>query len=68
MAEFLMLKPDNDLPLAIEKAIQANARRSGLPIDLVASGIQITAALTKIKKEPDSWPTWFRNTGCEKEL
>jgi hypothetical protein len=62
-----MLKPDDDLLTGIEEAIQAKARSSGLPIDLVASGIRITAALTKIKKQPDDWPSWFRNGVYDRE-
>lgn len=68
MIELLLLKPDNDLLSAIEEAIEAKSRDSRLPIDLAANQIHIVAALTKIKREPDNWPMWFRNRGYEKEL
>jgi hypothetical protein len=60
MIELLLLKSDDDLVSAIEEAIEAKVRDSGLPIDLAANQIYVTAALTKIRKEPDSWPRWFR--------
>ena len=68
MIELLLLEPDNDLVSAIEEAIETKARDSGLPVDLAANQIHIAAALIKIRKEPDSWPRWFRNKGYEKEV
>jgi hypothetical protein len=65
MIELLLLEPDNDLPSAIEEAIEAKARDSSLPVDQAANQIYIAAALTKISKEPDNWPGWFRNRGYE---
>ena len=68
MIDLLLLKPDNSLVCAIEEVIEAEARDSGLPIDLAANQIHIVAALTKIRKEPDDWPRWFRNKGYELSL
>lgn len=68
MIELLLLKPDNDLVSAIEDAVVAKARDSGLPIDLAANEIHIAAALTKIRKEPDDWPRWFRSKDYENEV
>jgi hypothetical protein len=51
MVELLPLKSDDEL-LAIEEAIESKARAGGLPIDLVASGIQITAYFPPRNRSP----------------
>ncbi len=65
--ELLLLESDDTLLSAIEEAIGAKARDSGLPIYFTANQIRI-AAVTDIGKSPEDWPTWFRNGGYEKEV
>lgn len=68
MVELLSLNSDNQLLSAIEEAIEAKARDGGLAVDFAANQIYIAAALTKIRKQPDDWLTWFGSKGYEKDV